>query len=113
VLVPDPCSLVGAIAVAMALAQSERATEDERHALQQHAARYATPEALTVHVQACICVATHDKPNIVRTEITIWPLLTRDPPIGPSWEWGILKYGAPPRNSAERAVRNLLTAFRQ
>jgi len=86
VLVPDPCSLVGAIAVAMALAQSERATEDERHALQQHAARYATPEALTVHVQACICVATHDKPNIVRTEITIWPLLTRDPPIGTNRE---------------------------
>mmetsp|Transcript_94466 Transcript_94466/g.305646 ORF Transcript_94466/g.305646 Transcript_94466/m.305646 type:complete len:101 (+) Transcript_94466:1417-1719(+) len=100
----------------MALAQSEKATEDERHALQQHAAQYATPEALAVHVQACVCVATQDKPNFVRillAAITICPLLTRDPPIGHSWEWGILKYGAPPRNSAERAVRNLLTAFRQ
>eukprot|EP00444_Apocalathium_aciculiferum_P071206 CAMPEP_0183564652 /NCGR_PEP_ID=MMETSP0371-20130417/106159_1 /TAXON_ID=268820 /ORGANISM="Peridinium aciculiferum, Strain PAER-2" /LENGTH=67 /DNA_ID=CAMNT_0025773703 /DNA_START=50 /DNA_END=249 /DNA_ORIENTATION=+ len=46
----------------MALAQSEKATEDERHA------RYAAPEALAVHVQACICVATHDKPNIVRIQ---------------------------------------------
>lgn len=96
-------------ALILTVASFDKATDVDRRILQQPAAQFATPESLALFVQSCTCIPMHDDARVIKvqwvaaSDLTVLVTVVRRLLVA---HGGILKFGAPPRSSAERAVRN-------